>query len=178
MTTSTLKTILETLGDDYGILRAGTNTGASTSALTDDVRLGGSDGAKGLDRGCAVFVTGGSSGSAPDDEEVRLASRPQLSTGVANLDPALTANLVVVGDSDYATNNFFNLYGNGDFFLNIASWLLAEENLIAIRPKQRKSSPMPLTQDQGNFAFVVGVGVIPSLMMLAGFRVWWKRRSL
>lgn len=95
-----------------------------------------------------------------------------------NVKTSLTANLVVVGDSDYATNNFFNLYGNGDFFLNIASWLLAEENLIAIRPKQRKSSPMPLTQDQGNFAFVVGVGVIPSLMMLAGFRVWWKRRSL
>ena len=93
MPTVTLKTILETLGDDYGILRAGTNTGTSASALTDDVRLGGSDGAKGLDPGCAVFVTGGSSGSAPDDEEVRLASRPKLSTGVANLDPALTANL-------------------------------------------------------------------------------------
>lgn len=95
-----------------------------------------------------------------------------------NSGSSLKANLVVVGDSDFATNNFFNLYGNGDFFLNIASWLLAEENLIAIRPKQRKFSPMPLTQGQGNFAFVVGVGVIPSLMMLAGFRVWWKRRSL
>ena len=93
MPTVTLKTLIETLCDEYGIGRYGTNTGASASALTDDVRFGGADGAKGIEPGCALFVTGGSSGSAPDDEETRLSSRPKLSTGVANLDPALTAAL-------------------------------------------------------------------------------------
>ena len=93
MTTSTLKTILENLCDDYGIGRYGTNTGTSASAITDDVRFGGADGAKDITVGCSVFVTGGSAESAPDDEEVRLSSHPKLSTGVMNLDPALTAAL-------------------------------------------------------------------------------------
>ena len=91
MATATLKAILERLCDDYGIGRYGTNSGTSASQLTDDTRFGGSDGAKNLDGGCALYVTGGSSGSAPDDEETRLSTKMKLATGVALLDPVLTA---------------------------------------------------------------------------------------
>jgi ABC-type uncharacterized transport system involved in gliding motility auxiliary subunit len=92
--------------------------------------------------------------------------------------PTKKAHLVVVGDSDFASNQYFNLYGNGDFFLNTASWLAKEENLIAIRPRQRKWSPITLTETQGNLIFMLGIIALPGLVMLAGFRVWWKRRSL
>ncbi len=90
----------------------------------------------------------------------------------------LKANLVVIGDSDFASNNYFSFSGNGDFFLNSASWLLQEENLISIRPRKRKNSPLALTATQGNLAFVVGTILIPMAVTLMGVSVWWRRRSL
>jgi ABC-type uncharacterized transport system involved in gliding motility auxiliary subunit len=92
--------------------------------------------------------------------------------------PAKKAHLVVVGDSDFASNQYFSLYGNGDFFLNTASWLAKEENLISIRPRTRKWSPIILSDTQGNLFPLLGIIVFPGLVMLAGFRIWWKRRSL
>lgn len=92
--------------------------------------------------------------------------------------PVKKAHLVVVGDSDFASNQFFSLYGNSDFFLNTVSWLAKEENLISIRPRTRKWSPVTLTDTQGSVISMLGIIVFPSLVVLAGFRVWWKRRSL
>jgi len=91
---------------------------------------------------------------------------------------AKKAHLVVIGDSDFASNQFFSLYGNGDFFLNTASWLAKEENLISIRPRTRKWSPIILTETQGNLTFLLGIIVFPGVVILMGLRVWWKRRSL
>ena len=92
--------------------------------------------------------------------------------------PAKKAHLVVVGDSDFASNQFFSLYGNKDFFLNTASWLAKEDNLISIRARTRKWSPITLTDAQGSLIAMLGIIVFPSLVLLTGFRVWWKRRSL
>ena len=52
------------------------------------------------------------------------------------------ARIVLIGDSDFASNGFLNLSGNRDFFLNTLSWLAEEENLIAVRPKEA-SRPTP-----------------------------------
>ncbi len=91
---------------------------------------------------------------------------------------AMNAHLVVIGDSDFATNQYLNLYGNRDFFSNSAAWLMEEEDLISIRPKERKSSPLALTDVQGKLIFAVGNIMIPGAALLIGFRIWLKRRRL
>ena len=109
------------------------------------------------------------------------APHPDATTGAKNSEPPAPvkkAHLVVVGDSDFASNQYFMLYGNKDFFLNTASWLAKEENLISIRPRTRKWSPITLTETQGNLTFMLGTLVFPGLVILMGLRVWWKRRSL
>jgi len=107
-------------------------------------------------------------------------SKPDASPEAKTALPASVkkANLVVIGDSDFASNQFFNLYGNSDFFLNTASWLAKEDNLISIRPRTRKWSPITLTETQGSLTFLLGVLVFPGAVILMGLRVWWKRRSL
>ena len=90
----------------------------------------------------------------------------------------IKANMVVVGDSDFASNNYVNLYGNGDFFLNTVSWLLKEDTLISIRAKERKSSPLTLSATQGNVLFVVGTVIIPLIVAGLGTIIWWRRRAL
>ncbi|MDH5458240.1 MAG: Gldg family protein [Nitrospinota bacterium] len=107
--------------------------------------------------------------------------KPEASSETQTSEPPAStkkAHLVVVGDSDFASNQFFKLYGNSDFFLNTASWLAKEENLISIRPRTRKWSPITLTETQGNLTFLLGVLVFPGAVILMGLRIWWKRRSL
>jgi ABC-type uncharacterized transport system involved in gliding motility auxiliary subunit len=87
------------------------------------------------------------------------------------------ARLTVIGDSDFASNKYFNFSGNGDLFLNVTSYLVEEENLISIRPKERKNRPLSLTGDQGMLILMLGV-LAPALTILFGVRIWWRRRSL
>jgi ABC-type uncharacterized transport system involved in gliding motility auxiliary subunit len=81
---------------------------------------------------------------------------------------AQTARLVVVGDSDFASNLAFNAQGNRDFVLNILAWLAGEENVISIRPKDARNSPVFLTATQGYVLFWLPVVVLPIVMILAG----------
>ena len=86
--------------------------------------------------------------------------------------------MVVVGDSDFASNNYVNLYGNGDFFLNTVSWLLKEDTLISIRAKERTSSPLTLSASQGNALFIIATLVFPLIIAGLGTIIWWRRRAL
>ncbi|MFQ5449817.1 MAG: GldG family protein [Nitrospinaceae bacterium] len=88
------------------------------------------------------------------------------------------AHLIVIGDSDFASNNYVNFTGNGDFFLNIVSWLAEEENLISIRSRERKDTPIQLTREWGSTIFLMGTIVFPGCVVIVGLRKWWRRRRL
>jgi len=91
---------------------------------------------------------------------------------------SLKATLLVVGDSDFSNNRYTSFSGNGDFFLNAISWLAEEENLISIRPKERKNTPIQMTQSWGYAIFIMGIIVFPGLIATMGIRTWWRRRRL
>ncbi len=97
---------------------------------------------------------------------------PAVSAPISN-----TARLVVFGDSDFATNGFFHLYGNGDLFLNIVNWLAADEDAISIRPKEARMSPLILNSEQEGLLFWVSVVILPGAALLVGLGAWqWRRR--
>ncbi len=87
------------------------------------------------------------------------------------------ARIVLVGDSDFAANEFVNLSGNRDFFLNTLSWLAEEENLIAVRPKESRSAPVFLTGAQGQALFLIPVVVIPLAVIIGGVVAVARRRG-
>jgi len=87
--TSTRQAVRERLMR-YGIGRSGTNTGTSTSAITDN-GLKGHRAAPMVDVGCAVMITSG--GAAPENEFSRVSATPVVSTGTFNISPVLTAAL-------------------------------------------------------------------------------------
>jgi ABC-type uncharacterized transport system involved in gliding motility auxiliary subunit len=87
------------------------------------------------------------------------------------------SRIVLVGDSDFAANEFVNLSGNRDFFLNTLSWLAEEENLIAVRPKESRSAPVFLTGAQGQVLFLVPVVLIPLAVIVAGVGAVARRRG-
>jgi ABC-type uncharacterized transport system involved in gliding motility auxiliary subunit len=86
------------------------------------------------------------------------------------------ARLVVVGDSSFATNKFFPMSGNGDFFLNAVAWLIGDESRISIRPHGRAGTRLVLTEAQQLGIIFFSVNLLPMLIVGVGFSVWTLRR--
>jgi ABC-type uncharacterized transport system involved in gliding motility auxiliary subunit len=86
------------------------------------------------------------------------------------------SRIVVVGDSDFATNSFFHIMGNGTLFLNTVNYLAAQENLIGLQPRTQDLPRVNLTNRQMKATFVLSVILVPALLGLVGTAVWWKQR--
>lgn len=86
------------------------------------------------------------------------------------------SRIAVVGDSDFATNSFFHIMGNGNLFLNTVNYLTARENLIGIEPRSYDLPRVNLTNRQMKGTFFLAVILIPALMAVIGTAVWWKQR--
>jgi len=86
------------------------------------------------------------------------------------------ARIVVSGSSQFASNKFFKLQGNGDLFMNSISWLAEDENLIAIRPKSTRSHPLVLTDRDSLLVLAVPVVIIPLAWIIVGLFVFFYRK--
>jgi ABC-type uncharacterized transport system involved in gliding motility auxiliary subunit len=95
----------------------------------------------------------------------------------AGEDGTKKARVVVFGDSDFASNNYLNVAGNRDLFLNTVSWLAEEENLIAIRPKEGGQFFQPVTADQERLIFWLSMIALPVVVMASGVATYvWRRQ--
>ena len=112
-----------------------------------------------------VEALGGGEESADADAEE---DAPMLATR--------RSRLVVVGDSDFATNSFFHVLGNGNLFLNAVNYLTAQENLIGIEPRTRELPEINFTNRQMKGAFFLSVFLLPLILALIGTAVWWRQR--
>jgi ABC-type uncharacterized transport system involved in gliding motility auxiliary subunit len=86
--------------------------------------------------------------------------------------------LAVFGDSDFATNRYFNFSGNGNLFLNTVNWLTEEADLISIQPKTSSPRTIHMTATQGRMLFFVSLIILPLVVLVTGISVWMRRRSL
>jgi ABC-type uncharacterized transport system involved in gliding motility auxiliary subunit len=87
------------------------------------------------------------------------------------------SRIVAYGTSNVASNQFLNLQGNKDFFLNTVSWLAEEEDQISIRPKDVRQSPVFLSAQQGQAVFLLPVVVLPALVLAGGLVAVVRRRA-
>jgi hypothetical protein len=90
--------------------------------------------------------------------------------------PKPQTRLVVVGDSDWATNNVLGIQGNRDLFVNITNWLSQQENLISIRPRNAEDRRITLTADQQRRINLMALVLIPGFILGSGVYTWWQRR--
>jgi len=86
------------------------------------------------------------------------------------------SRIAIVGDSDFATNSFFHIMGNGALFVNTINYLAAQESLIGIPPRTADVRRVNLTNRQMKASFVVSVLLVPGLLTVVGTAVWWKQR--
>jgi gliding motility-associatede transport system auxiliary component len=107
----------------------------------------------------------------PDPDEAR---GPLPVAAVATKDKA---RIVVYGTSSFAANQFLNLQGNRDFFLNTVSWLAEEEDQISIRPRETRQAPVFLTSQQAQALFMLPVVLLPGAVLIGGIVAVVRRRG-
>ncbi len=91
--------------------------------------------------------------------------------------------IVVVGDAEMLTDQFISqwpqglgLIGNAYFASNSINWLMENEKLITIPPKEETPRTLIMTGSQKRLVWAIAVGIIPIAIAIAGFVVWWRRR--
>jgi len=86
--------------------------------------------------------------------------------------------IVVVGSSSWVKNEVFGIpqIGNRDLALNSVNWLTADEELIAIRPKDPEDRRISMTQRQMSLLFFLLVVIIPLAVIVTGTSVYLRRR--
>lgn len=84
--------------------------------------------------------------------------------------------LAVYGDMDFADNTYFNLFGNGDLFLNTVNFLAAEEQQIMVR-EARQGQFLMLSGKQIWIMFIVCLVWAPLVLLVAGIWAYRTRRA-
>jgi ABC-type uncharacterized transport system involved in gliding motility auxiliary subunit len=118
------------------------------------------------------------SGEAKFDEGTDLKGPVSMAVAVTkDLGNSKKARMVVVGDSDFASNSIYGQQGNGNLFVNTVSWLAQDESFISIRPKNPDDRRLTMTEAQGRLWSYVMLLLLPAGVLIAGISVWTKRRK-
>ena len=84
--------------------------------------------------------------------------------------------LMVMGDSDFASNKHFYNGNNADLFLNSVNMLAAGTELISIDRKVLQTRALVIGPEEARFLNISSVGLLPLLLLVIGGVVWWRRR--
>jgi ABC-type uncharacterized transport system involved in gliding motility auxiliary subunit len=100
-----------------------------------------------------------------------------LNMAVAGENTTSKGRVVVFGNSLFAINANFEVYGNGNFFINALDWTAEQENLINLtsRPQTQRVFVPPA---QGSFLILalVMIILIPGMVVFFGISSWIARR--
>lgn len=103
-----------------------------------------------------------------------IESQPMLTAG--SDDAGAKTRIVLIGDSDFASNATADVPGNGVLFLNAINWLAEEEQLIAIGPKDAQGQPPSFDNVASNLICFGSIFGAPGIILGAGIVVWIVRR--
>lgn len=110
-------------------------------------------------------------GTASGDDDAGASAGDEKGKGSAE------PRLVVVGDADFASNEFLDAGRNRDLFLNATNWLIGDVEAISIRPKHSRASRFQLTAAQFRTIRTASLFVLPEAIAVLGVFTWWTRRN-
>lgn len=117
------------------------------------------------------------SGSYPHPDPNATPTPTPLPGAAAPAGPkAPETRIVVFGDSDWLTNNWFTRAGARDLSLNIINWLAESENQISIRSTDPAATPIRLTESEMRNQVLFHVFIAPLAVAIMGVALAWRRR--
>jgi hypothetical protein len=88
----------------------------------------------------------------------------------------LQGRMVVIGDSDFISNQYIDMAGNLNLFLNSIDWLAGRQELISVRPKVSDFRMIAITTNQAKAMFWLSVAAVPGIAILIGILAMINRR--
>jgi ABC-type uncharacterized transport system involved in gliding motility auxiliary subunit len=119
----------------------------------------------------AAAVSGGS--EAPDPG---LEVEDEASVSTADETALDDLRMVVVGDSDFATNSQLQNMPNATLLSNILNWLVEREVLVGIPPKQPEQVRLSLSQSELRRIAGLVLAGLPALALALGVFIYFRRR--
>ncbi len=84
--------------------------------------------------------------------------------------------LIVIGDSDFATNAHFQNGDNGTLFLTSIHFLTQGKELITMDRKYIQTRRLIIGSEAESFITISSMALLPLLVLAAGTYIWWRRR--
>ncbi|MCK4833143.1 MAG: GldG family protein [Gammaproteobacteria bacterium] len=91
--------------------------------------------------------------------------------------PAGSQRVVVIGDSDFLSDNYIGSGANLNMGLNIFNWLIGDDDFISVEVKPAADTKLALNDTQ---LIIIGFGfflIIPAILIIIGFRIWYVRKN-
>ncbi|HEX2978916.1 MAG TPA: GldG family protein [Anaerolineaceae bacterium] len=100
-----------------------------------------------------------------------------LTIAIAGTNSKNDARVVVVGDADFAGDQNFTQYGNGDLILNMIDWAATQENLLNLTPKQATERfTLPPQRYSLGLILLLSIFLLPGAVVASGIVTWIDRR--
>ncbi|HHJ34370.1 MAG TPA: ABC transporter [Gammaproteobacteria bacterium] len=85
--------------------------------------------------------------------------------------------VAVIGDSDFLSDTYIGAGANLNLGLNFFNWLIGDDDLISVETKASPDTKLELSETQ---LVIIGFGfflVIPLLLLMTGFFIWYRRKN-
>lgn len=151
---------LETVAQDDDDVAGPVSLGVAVSFKVAD--------AAGLDAEPEVSVPSEADDPEAEAEESEAIGEPA--------DGETDARLVVLGDSDFATDAQLANGANSVLLLNVFNWLVKREKLIDIEGRRPEQTRLSLSQSELTNIYLIVLILMPALALIAGISVWRSRR--
>ena len=86
--------------------------------------------------------------------------------------------ILVIGDSDFASNDLVGQGSNQDLFLNAIAWMVGEEDQVSIRPNPASTASLSMNVLQGIGVWLACLLLVPGTAIGMAIGTWRKRRML
>jgi ABC-type uncharacterized transport system involved in gliding motility auxiliary subunit len=109
---------------------------------------------------------------------VAVAATLKTEIPIGDTDQTKDARIVVIGDSDFMTNNCLQqIPGNMNFILNTMAWLTENDQLIAIRPATEGAKAILLSdQDRDFITWFSTLGILTAICVATAIAYALRRR--
>jgi ABC-type uncharacterized transport system involved in gliding motility auxiliary subunit len=114
--------------------------------------------------------------ASPEDSPEVSPSPIQTDESESQEDEA-ESRLIVYGNSNFATDSWFDQQLNPDIFINSVSWLSKrDEQALSISPKEPEDRRINLTPVQSGILGWLALLIVPAFGFLTAGMLWWLRR--
>ena len=100
-----------------------------------------------------------------------------VTLAVSGENPTTHGRVVIFGNSEFANDQYFNVYANSDVFINSVDWAANQNSLINITPRTPITRTFNPPSGLALVAILLGtVFIVPGLVIGAGIFSWLERR--